>query len=510
MPWPERIEAMSSVSISWGLLEDESPIYIKDAQRGADCNARCPGCKAPLIARQGLRKEWHFAHHPGSTCSGESVVHALVKYFLRTVPEPFYLPSMEVKAELQDCIGERHTRSTWHYDRHYSLVNAEEEQSVAADLRPDCRATVKETGETLWIEVFFKNKKDDSDIKKMQDHNISCIEIDVSNLTFNSPQEEFIRAIFKRAPRQWLHHSEQANLKDRLLQELGSVVEAANQTYQEELLASRDHLSAIAEHVAKFFYWPVLSAGAGAGQIAKVPRVGSINPEWVQVESAWMTTGFTEEKAIECQVLLSLAPRGSPIPNLPIPADGLSKPTLLIELHALQHVKLPTSYRISWHHVARWQQAIENKVLKNLADRPKREIVWQQRFVALNAIDQQSAALQLIGIEESPELRTGSFSKAWNCYPVTWKCLVLNHHMLVGHYPTPLVVEGIAADRLITRILRLSGSPEALRSREIELYIWLKALNKDGLLVDNGRQVFTLRNAPRDIARFLRVPSTSN
>lgn len=37
-------------------------VDVSDVSQGAGCNCICPSCNIPLIAKQGLVKEWHFAH----------------------------------------------------------------------------------------------------------------------------------------------------------------------------------------------------------------------------------------------------------------------------------------------------------------------------------------------------------------------------------------------------------------------------------------------------------------
>lgn len=41
---------------------DGAEVDVADVDRGLDCGCICPSCKAPLIARKGDIKEWHFAH----------------------------------------------------------------------------------------------------------------------------------------------------------------------------------------------------------------------------------------------------------------------------------------------------------------------------------------------------------------------------------------------------------------------------------------------------------------
>lgn len=37
-------------------------VDVSEVAKGAKCSCICPGCGIPLIARQGNKKEWHFAH----------------------------------------------------------------------------------------------------------------------------------------------------------------------------------------------------------------------------------------------------------------------------------------------------------------------------------------------------------------------------------------------------------------------------------------------------------------
>ncbi len=39
--------------------------FVGEVPRGSACNCFCPECHSPLIARQGVENEWHFAHESG-------------------------------------------------------------------------------------------------------------------------------------------------------------------------------------------------------------------------------------------------------------------------------------------------------------------------------------------------------------------------------------------------------------------------------------------------------------
>lgn len=53
---------MNTLSIFAGLDNDDVLRFVGDVPRGAACACRCAACGAPLIAKRGEEKIWHFAH----------------------------------------------------------------------------------------------------------------------------------------------------------------------------------------------------------------------------------------------------------------------------------------------------------------------------------------------------------------------------------------------------------------------------------------------------------------
>lgn len=49
------------VPFGWS-VERQSMVDVADVRRGKASGCTCPSCSAPLIARQGVQKQWHFAH----------------------------------------------------------------------------------------------------------------------------------------------------------------------------------------------------------------------------------------------------------------------------------------------------------------------------------------------------------------------------------------------------------------------------------------------------------------
>lgn len=46
---------------------------IRDVERGLNCNCTCPSCASFLIAKQGKKRKWHFAHKGNNNCINGAV-----------------------------------------------------------------------------------------------------------------------------------------------------------------------------------------------------------------------------------------------------------------------------------------------------------------------------------------------------------------------------------------------------------------------------------------------------
>ena len=62
---------------------------IRDVQRGLSCNCTCPSCNTNLIAKQGKKREWHFAHRGNHNCinGAESSLHLAAKQVVASSPK---------------------------------------------------------------------------------------------------------------------------------------------------------------------------------------------------------------------------------------------------------------------------------------------------------------------------------------------------------------------------------------------------------------------------------------
>lgn len=62
-----RKSSMDLTLVPFGYSESKGRLVdVHQVQSGKRCGCICPSCKAPLIARKGNKKIWHFAHDSGS------------------------------------------------------------------------------------------------------------------------------------------------------------------------------------------------------------------------------------------------------------------------------------------------------------------------------------------------------------------------------------------------------------------------------------------------------------
>lgn len=217
-------------------------IHIKDAKRGYGHNYRCPVCKKELGAKKGEVKEHHFAHKPGETHEGESVLHFLAKkrvaelistnrfnFFYKTRLTVFKDGECELNADfldvrtLENCTD----NPKLIIPEKLKLHSPEIEKYINSHLLPDviCRT---ENNEKFAIEVFVTNQKDEDHILRYSEEGIPCIEINLSHLPYHAEIEDIDRAINDTKNHDWLYFSESLEVIDRAKKEFvssGQVVE---------------------------------------------------------------------------------------------------------------------------------------------------------------------------------------------------------------------------------------------------------------------------------------------
>ena len=75
---------MAELKLTYGKDSNGRLVHVDDVLRGMACNCTCPECSAELMAKQGEKKQWHFAHANGADCAGArmTALHMLAQQIL--------------------------------------------------------------------------------------------------------------------------------------------------------------------------------------------------------------------------------------------------------------------------------------------------------------------------------------------------------------------------------------------------------------------------------------------
>lgn len=179
--------ASGALRVPFG-LRDGRMWRPQEVAGGLACGCSCPGCRKPLVARNGgTLVRPHFAHDAGHACVHglETAVHLMAKQILQSV-STLTLPEWRGALDMPNPPVMRDREGTKHVgDRvdipsvRVALHEVRIEQAVA-DYRPDVLA-VDDTGELL-IEIRVHHKVDDLKRRKVQSDGRRMIEIDLSSL----------------------------------------------------------------------------------------------------------------------------------------------------------------------------------------------------------------------------------------------------------------------------------------------------------------------------------------
>ncbi|TKB95738.1 competence protein CoiA family protein [Pedobacter cryophilus] len=153
-----------SAKITIGLhTSTQKALHIRDSGNGLACGCTCFGCKEPLIANQGKKKDWHFSHHSDSDCSGglETALHKLAKEII-VESESMVFPKYE-KLNYRNSTSEKPLKS----------------------FRPDVSAEL-EDGVQIYFEIFHRHKNTERKNTFYKTSKLKSVEIDMSGCPLNS------------------------------------------------------------------------------------------------------------------------------------------------------------------------------------------------------------------------------------------------------------------------------------------------------------------------------------
>ena len=169
-------------------------VYIDDVPNGAKCNCHCADCGGELVAKNnGKIKHHHFAHaneNDSLKCS-QTALHLLAK---------------EIIAEEKMVPIPRNNTITFY------KADSVEQEKYMEDIRPDIYATCEDR--PFIVEILVTHETDEDKQQKIAAHEVSAVEIDLSEMNFNS-KEEVKNALFNPQNIKILYDDDERMISER-------------------------------------------------------------------------------------------------------------------------------------------------------------------------------------------------------------------------------------------------------------------------------------------------------
>lgn len=199
--------------LHYALLDGEL-VSINEVKNGLKCGCVCPACGAKLVARQGKKVAYHFAHYKTADCEHgqETALHLLGKKIISK--GRVFVPAKPFTSENQGAI---HTYS-----------EAIEEMHIGA-ITPD--VLLKSESEALCVEIKVHHAVDDEKKYKIYELGLPMIEIDLSDVKDDYTEESIEQIILSGQKTKWVYTTES---KRYFMREwFGDLVRTRNKSYVE-------------------------------------------------------------------------------------------------------------------------------------------------------------------------------------------------------------------------------------------------------------------------------------
>lgn len=217
------------MKIPFGLrVSDSRMVDLTEVPNGDRCGCICPGCEAPLIARQGAVNEWHFAHAKGADCANavESALHRMAKQLIMERQQVYVPPRMMERKtdgpydEVDNIYRWRETLTAEVQAEGLINLSACEEERKVETRRPDILARIGDN--PIAIEVAFTHFCDADKLEWIKMRNLTTLEIDIGlpqETTLHGMRDALEERLFTTASSSvWLYHVGDENCT-RLLDE---------------------------------------------------------------------------------------------------------------------------------------------------------------------------------------------------------------------------------------------------------------------------------------------------
>lgn len=474
---------MSDVKIAWGLNANGVMRHISEVEKGKACGCICPSinCSSPLIANQGSKKAHYFSHQANLGCGGESALHLAAKQILEESASEnlnLILPEIRGIYSTTDMAGEVVERSRVELAC-FQLKEAKQEVRVSNELIADVVSqSVK--NETLAVEVFVTNAKDEQGENKYKSVGMDAIEIDLSALSWNVDRNDLKKSVLQTANRRWLHCIKRYELEKKLKLQVDDVVNSNNQSYLANIYDIAKSLSTNLN--MPNLTWPSLKANrtlsnSNTFTIFRDPKVTHFNEEWLLFSYGYKGTAVVEGRT-NVEVALFVTSNHNKI-------TCSTNPTLLISFDEMADTGY-SRFNLDWRNVGSWQKKLEKIADVELAqkEREERQKVqkvssFAHRFREADEVVKMQILCQKLGLK--PPKQASKRVYCWNASWDIWRTAVWVYK-IHGNEGYTIDSSAIASDPWIESLLGFSTEFEAYESRRKMVGYWLKKLFELGFL----------------------------
>jgi len=182
-------------------LKDGLITHISQVERGIKCGCYCPACGDKLIAKKGQSVIHHFAHQASKDCeySYESSLHFAAKEILSR-SRKMLIPPVSIH------FPNSYKKDILLHDTTEITIDRVELEHRFDNVVPD--VVIYVGTKRLYIEIFVAHRVDKEKLHKLQEANISTIEIDLSKLDHSITTEELTALLTENNnSKNWLYNA---------------------------------------------------------------------------------------------------------------------------------------------------------------------------------------------------------------------------------------------------------------------------------------------------------------
>ncbi|HCM0780006.1 TPA: hypothetical protein N2777_001640 [Vibrio parahaemolyticus] len=474
-----------TVKLGWALGNDGQVKYIKNVERGLKCDCKCPDCGTALVANQGSKKSWYFSHSSNTNCKGESALHLAAKQVLQNAAKSnlsIVTPSISGIVSQKDIMDYTHNKE-WQIESNNFVLSEVTPEKSFKDLIVDVLCK-NDRQETLVVEIYVTHKKSDIDKSKFKSENLNSIEIDLSDLSWNSTEEQILEAVLNSAPRSWLYCNDIDSQVNQAKVYLRSDIDLYNNQYKKEYKNALDHMV----DNGKFdnLYIPSFSARKRGKDNKSVSHEAYIEKELevTRIDSIFNTASDTKTTTAIISGKTSIKVIFSINEHKKINTD---QPFLSFSYESnlpddLEYGEIKFYGR--WYNVEKWQNKIEkiaqqelNKKIQRANYKTSLRDNYSKSFSSLSEGEKLSLIYKKIGISQ-PTLK-GIYNKNWNTTDRVWKSVVF-YYSIINNRKDTLNTEAMSVNEWYNSMLNLPMDEKSCTSRSKQIFKWLKHLSKLG------------------------------